>query len=127
MLQGQALIEWANLQLIVLPELQLLFHIPNEGRRTPFEAGVQKSVGLKKGVWDYLLPVPRHFRGTFCAGLWIELKSPGKELTSEQDWWGRKMDEQGYLMHVAHSWVSAKEVICEYLSGDATAISKCRH
>lgn len=62
------------------PELKLLFHPPNGGKRTNAEAGIFKAMGVRKGVPDFILPVPR--RGYTC--LVIELKAPG-ELDDTSD------------------------------------------
>jgi hypothetical protein len=61
------------------PELRLLFHIPNGGRRDPVEARHLKEQGVKKGVPDLCLPVAR---GGFNA-LYIELKTEKGRTTDE--------------------------------------------
>lgn len=67
------------------PCLCLLHHIPNGGRRDPIEARHLKEQGVKPGVPDLCLPVPR---GRF-HGLYIELKTQRGHATPEQEWWGR--------------------------------------
>lgn len=108
-----ALMEWARLQAPILRELYLLVHIPNEGRRTKAEAGIAKAMGLKKGVWDYVLPV---VRGR-VPGLWIEMKKPGASLTPEQRWWGVQMAREGFSTYVAYQWPQAREAILAHLRG----------
>lgn len=52
------------------PELALLHHIPNGGTRDAVEAKHLKQQGVKSGVPDLCLPVPR---GQY-HGLYIEIK-----------------------------------------------------
>lgn len=69
--QEQAtLFSWAEMQSGRRPELRLLFHIPNGGSRGKAEAARFKMEGVKPGVPDLFLPVPR---GPW-HGLFIELK-----------------------------------------------------
>ena len=53
------------------PELKLLHHIPNGGRRDPVEAKHLKQQGVKSGVPDLCLPVARRD----YHGLYIEMKT----------------------------------------------------
>ena len=67
------LINWARANEEYVPELQLLHHIPNEGIRT--NGPVLKAAGMKAGVPDLSLPVPR--RG--FHGLYIEMSRHGSQ------------------------------------------------
>jgi hypothetical protein len=67
--------------------------------------------GVKKGVPDLHLPVPR---GQY-QGLYIEMKDEDGMATSEQLWWGVELMEQGYYCEVCHGWESAIRVIEWYL------------
>lgn len=110
-LEAQALWSWSN----CIPILrEHLFHIPNGGKRNKIEAGRMKAMGVRAGVSDYNLPVPR---GTFY-GLWIELK-PTKNYKSvvieSQREWILKMRAQGYAACVCYGWSHAREVLLWYL------------
>ncbi len=50
--EQQAVMEWAELQKGKYPELSLLYHIANEGKRSVVNGANQKRAGLKKGVPD---------------------------------------------------------------------------
>ena len=114
--QQTALFRWARMQRTAYPELRLLIHIPNGGRRDKVTAWQLKQEGVKAGVSDLLLPVPR---GGY-HGLWLELKNdkPRGVVTAEQRQWLADMDEQGYAADVAYGWEMAVERIQGYLGGE---------
>ena len=70
-----ALFRWAAMQSKSIPALALLLAIPNGGARSLTTGGRLKAEGVKAGVPDIVLPVPR---GSY-ASLWIELKRPATE------------------------------------------------
>ena len=41
------------------PDLELLYHVPNGGSRNKAEASKLKRMGVRAGVPDLVLPVPR--------------------------------------------------------------------
>ena len=49
-----SLFKWAERNAHVLPCLSLMYHVPNEGKRT--NGAVLKAMGLKTGVPDVVLP-----------------------------------------------------------------------
>ena len=63
------------------PELALLHHIPNGGTRDAVEAKHLKQQGVKSGVPDLCLPVPR---GQY-HGLYIEMKTESGHTSDEED------------------------------------------
>ncbi|MFJ5346675.1 MULTISPECIES: VRR-NUC domain-containing protein [Pectobacterium] len=77
-----ALIEWADKTVINGIKIgDYLLHIPNEGKRGPKAARDAKRLGIKKGVPDLFLALPR---GGY-AGLWIEMKAKGGKLSAQQE------------------------------------------
>lgn len=120
---GRALMHWARLQENVLPELALLFHIPNGGLRSKAQAGELKAEGVRAGVPDYLLPVPL---GGY-HGLFIELKMPKTgakkpgRLSEEQKLWLKALRAYGYRAETAYGWDEARQLILEYLAQPAAA------
>jgi hypothetical protein len=110
------LIRWAKKAVIGGIEVaEYLFHIPNGGKRSIATAKRLKAMGVKAGVSDLFLPVPR---GGY-PGLWIELKAEGGRTSEEQDDWLEKMRVQGYRVAVCVGWLAAKELITEYLHANS--------
>lgn len=94
------------------PELDLLHHIPNGGKRSKSEAARFKVQGVKAGVPDICLPCAR---GGY-HGLYIELKrTKGGKLSAAQKEWIDALNEQGYKAAVCYGFDEAKEIITEYL------------
>lgn len=107
-----ALFQWAALQHGRYPELAMLHHIPNGGKRSMSEAVRFRAEGVKAGVPDLCLPVPR--KG--CHGLYIELKRrKGSRTSDEQLSWLQQLSRQGYQVAVCYGWEEAKGVIEGYL------------
>ena len=96
------------------PELNLLYHIPNEGKRSVKTGARLKAEGLKKGVPDVCLPVARGG----CHGLYIELKRERSgRATPEQVAWMDALMAEGYAVSLCHGWERAAEAIETYLEG----------
>lgn len=108
-----ALFRWAGYQSKRPPELALMFAIPNGGYRHPAAAAKLMAEGVKAGVPDVCLPVPR---GEY-HGLWIEMKAGRNKPTANQIWWHMHLTQQGYRVAVCYGWEAAIEVIEEYLRG----------
>lgn len=127
-----ALFMWASVAKQLEPRLDLLFAIPNGGKRDGITASRLKAEGVKSGVPDLMLPVPsaaaKGLSGVSYSGLFIELKRPksgrgiaGKESTQQSEW-SKRLNEQGYFACARIGWISAKYVICIYLGVDETAL-----
>lgn len=110
-----ALMRWAEYQSKKLPELALLFAIPNGGARHPAVAGKLKAEGVKAGVPDLFLPVPRNVQGIAFNGLFIEMKAGRNKPTPPQVQWIMRLSQHGYRVAVCWGWEAAREVIEEYL------------
>lgn len=110
--EQKALFQWAALAEQKYPELRLMHHVPNGGLRDARTAVNLKREGVKRGVPDISLPVPR---GKY-HGLYIEMKVGKNKLTKEQQQWFKSLEEEGYATHVCYSWLEAREVIEKYLS-----------
>ena len=105
-------VRWAQWHEQKWPELELLYHIPNEGKRSVVTGAHMKMQGMKSGVPDLHLPVPR---GT-SHGLYVEMKRrKGETPTQDQADWLEKLDKQGYCVCWARGWEEAAQAIKEYL------------
>ncbi len=109
--EQEALFRWAAYEIHAMPELSMLFHIPNEGKRSVATGAAMKRQGLKAGVPDLCLPVPR---GGY-HGLWIELKAGANKVTPAQRGWLDALQKQGYCCAVCYGWTEAAKDITEYL------------
>lgn len=89
-----------------------LYHIPNGGKRNAREAARFKRMGVRAGVHDYHLPVPR---GIY-HGLWVELKAGRGKPTAAQIEWARKMSEAGHAVAIETGWENAIKTMLAYLS-----------
>jgi len=105
---------WAKkISLAGRAELDLLFHIPNGGSRSKREGAMFKAMGVKAGVPDLCLPVPR---GEF-NNLWIEMKVEDGSTSEAQEQWHRSLESHGGYVVVAYGWKNAIAAICGYLGG----------
>ena len=110
--EQQALFRWAAYESGAHPELALLYHIPNEGKRSQIAGAKLRAEGLKRGVPDICLPVPR---GKW-HGLYIELKrQKGSQPTAEQVEWLDALAAEGHGVAWCRGWESAAGVLLEYL------------
>jgi len=107
------LFEWAALQLRRYPDLEFLYHIPNGGHRHATTARRLKAEGVKAGVPDVCLPVPK---GIY-HGLYIEMKAGKNKPTDNQGRWLAVLSANGYCAVVCHGWEAAAKVITKYLEG----------
>lgn len=113
-----ALFAWAALTAPQYPELQLMFAIPNGGKRDKITASNLKAEGVKAGTPDIFLPVAR---GGF-HGLFIELKRLGDAKHKK----GRASDDQkqtiidlhaqGFGAMVCVGWEHARNMLLQYLN-----------
>jgi hypothetical protein len=107
-----ALFQWADNVRRQHPELRWLHAVPNGGKRSPKTAARLKAEGVRRGVPDVLLDVPR----AGYHGLRIELKRPGRySVTPEQREWLAGYVERGYRAEVCVGWIAARDLIVEYL------------
>lgn len=103
---------WANMAAKTLPQLGMLFAIPNGGHRSAIAGAKMKAEGVRRGVPDLCLPVAS--KG--FHGLYIELKTPQKgRLSQEQKAWLATLAGNGYQAIVCHGWEQARDAIVGYL------------
>ena len=106
------LLSWAEINEYRWPELGLIYHIPNEGKRS-WRAGRElKAQGLKPGVPDIVLPVPNRHH----IALWIEMKRRKDGRVSEaQKRMMFALKKYGNMTVVCYGWEQARDVILNYL------------
>jgi hypothetical protein len=114
-----ALIEWAQSQINIYPELQLLYAVPNQGgagRAAIIRGQKMKREGMRKGVPDLCLPISR---GNFLT-LYIEMKDVGSKgrLSPEQTLWVSLLSEAGHNVQVCHGFEEAMNTLINYLRLD---------
>lgn len=105
------LFRWAESASCVLPELALMYAVPNGGKRDPVTAAKLKQEGVKPGVPDVCLPVPR---GGWAA-LYLEMKAPNGRLSPDQQHWLLELAAAGNRATPCYGWQQARELIREYL------------
>lgn len=104
---------------LAIPDLDLLFAIPNGGDRNPSVAASLKAEGVRSGVPDLCWPVPR---GVF-AGLYVELKVPkhfGTKSGGRSDnqiKWHKRLRAQHYAVVTAYGWQAGVETLKDYYLG----------
>lgn len=106
-----ALFAWAEGATDRWPELALMFAIANGGKRGSGEAGKLKAEGVKRGVPDLCLPVPR----SVWHGLYVELKRVGGKPDERQLEWRAQLRAQGYRSEIVEGWQAARDLIVRYL------------
>lgn len=110
--EQKSLIEWAKWQEGRYPELKMLMHIPNEGKRSKRYGAELKRLGLRPGFPDLGLFVPRNNK----SGLFIEMKVGRNKCTDNQKKWIKALIGQGYEVKVCYSCEEAIQVIKKYLN-----------
>ncbi len=112
--QQVSIFQWADMMSEKHFELDLLFAIPNGGFRHKATARRLKAEGVKSGVPDMCLPVPR----SGFNGLYIELKKKSNSsVPANQKWWLKMLSKQGYFTIVCRGEEEAKKAIVDYLEG----------
>lgn len=108
-----ALISWWDWQARARGvEPDLLFAIPNGGKRNAVTGARLKAEGARRGVPDLFLAYPKNGFG----GLFLELKkSKGGKTSPEQKAMLERLANAGYAACVCHGFQEAKNHICVYL------------
>ena len=111
-----ALMQWTVINGRLYPDLDLLHAIPNGGDRSPSVASALKAEGVKSGVPDLCLPVPR---GMY-AGLYIEMKKQTEYKktrggrSENQARWHLRLVAQRYAVVTCYGWGAAAMAIKDY-------------
>lgn len=114
------LMQWCTWAQSKYPELEAIYHVPNEGKRSAVTGGKLRQMGLRSGVPDICLPVPS---GEFI-GLYIELKKVGGRLTDNQAVWLEMLERYGHCVAVCYGAEDAETVITAYLEQDIGTLDR---
>lgn len=103
---------WAAYESGRFPALRLMYHVPNEGRRSAVTGARMREEGLRRGVPDICLPVAR---GGFHA-LYIELKrTKVSKVSDEQRAWIAALTAEGNRAVICYGFDEARREIVNYL------------
>lgn len=105
-----ALMRWMRLQ--HRKAYKVTYATPNAAKRTPRQGAYMKAEGLKSGVPDICIPIPRKGFGA----LYIELKREGGKLTDNQAEWLDNLNEAGNMAVLCVGFDAAKDTINSYLA-----------
>lgn len=96
-------------------DYSLIYHVPNEGNRNRKTGSNLVKAGLKKGVPDICVAVPK----MGMHGLYIELKKDKQsKVSKEQIEWIKKLSHQKYIATVCYGADEAINLIAAYMSSD---------
>lgn len=93
-----------------LPD-RLLFAVPNGGSRHKIEAVNMKRQGVKRGVADVILQVPKKGFASLC----LEFKTPTGRQSDEQKEYQRQVEMAGSKYVVVQTVGQAIKVVQDYL------------
>lgn len=105
---------WSRAQLNPILR-EYLVHVPNGGKRPIREAARLKRMGVRKGVHDYYLPVPRGIYNSLSIELKPDVKGYYPKATKDQIIWRDKLREIGGAAYIIKGWEYAIFVMELYL------------
>jgi len=103
--------QWAKIHPVIKQYFKCILHFPNEGKRTSRFGAKLKSMGMRKGVVDLFIAVPKRGYG----GAWIELKSAKGIVKPEQKQFLEDMAAQNFYTSVCWSIEEAITCLSWYL------------
>ena len=118
------LFRWIDQQAETNEDYANIFAIPNGGERNAVVAGKLKDEGVRAGVPDIFVAVPRMYNipgpnGSPLAvprmGMFVEMKIKPNKVKPHQQAWLDRLDRAGYYVMVCWSYEEAKQEIARYL------------
>ena len=110
-------INWVNYN---LPDIaEDTHHFANERACSIQEGRKLKRLGVKRGVPDIFVAVPKNN----SAGLWIELKVGNGKLSKEQKEFLSRKTSRGYTCAEARGWEAARDILLDYLKDKKSNLS----
>jgi len=111
-IEQMTFVNWIKKESLNDPIYEMLFAIPNGGKRSKFTGANLKLEGLSPGVPDLMFAVAR--RG--YHGLFIEMKRvKGAGLRTTQKEWFKRLQKQGYKCVMTRGAEAALKEILIYL------------
>ena len=115
-----AVIQWCDAQTSgPWSDARYIFAVPNGGSRNIIEATRMKAAGVRAGMTDLILPIPKMNSGrdlSFCGALFIEMKRrEGFKVPVEQKKWHDFLKSRGYRVEVCRGYDDAVKAIKEHL------------
>jgi hypothetical protein len=89
----------------------ILFAVPNSGRRSARNGAYMKEEGMLSGVADLILLKSNRFYGALC----IEMKKPGEYQKPVQKEWQKTVESVGNKYVVCRSLEEFIAVVTDYL------------
>lgn len=114
--EQKAVMAWVEVNKGRYPELEFLFHVPNGEKREPWVGKKLKEMGVKKGVPDFMMLVPKNG----FHGFLLEMKRVDggeKDLSEEQKRFLTFENRQGYATCIGRGHEDAIRKIEAYLQG----------
>lgn len=98
------------------PEIDsIFFHISNGTHVGAYRGSILKKMGVKPGIPDIFLAVPRYEKRETFHGLFIEMKSKTGKISPAQKLSHEKLREKNYKVEVCWSFMQARVIIQTYL------------
>lgn len=88
------------------------YHFANERKCSIKTGWTLKKMGVKRGVSDLFVSIPRHGKN----GLWLEIKVNRNNPTPEQKEFMEKQFKNGFAVACCWEFESVKKIIDNYLS-----------
>lgn len=105
-----ACVRWFRLK---FPKLRnILFAVPNGGRRDAVTGAKLKEEGATSGVSDLILLRSNRFYGALC----VEMKKPGGYQSPAQKEWQKEVEAMGNKYVVCRSLDEFMKVVTDYLN-----------
>lgn len=112
--EQKTVVAWCRIQELRWPELRLIHHVPNGGKRSKSEAAGFQAMGVLAGVPDLFLPVRR----VWHHGLYLEMKALDGKVSKEQKEFLAAVSEQGYFACACFGADAAIGVLERYMRGE---------
>jgi hypothetical protein len=99
-------------------QLKWLHAIHNQGHGDKVRGAMAKAEGVKAGVFDLFLPVPKYdanLNGGWYHGFYLELKVGDNKPSAIQLEFKSDMEEKGYYCDIAWGWLEARKKLLDYL------------